>query len=435
MRLFSVVSVVAALSLGATAPQDRSGTETCSYIVDLDASSSALLLALETGSDVNLKIEADRNMFVSASGALCRYLDEQPNVTSAGVVNLNNLYVVPAQDKLLGLPKKRTLITGGRFALVEMERFVPKFYEGDDFRGTLQHVTGNRVLARRWRATANKGQADSATYRAEVVAAFDQDNWHSDLKTLSAWNRNISQPGVLQARDFIAKEFESLGLTVTMPEFKVGSTKAYNVVGKIVGKTRPDEVYIVGAHYDSTSENTSKAAPGAEDNGSGTAALIAMARVFAEFPPDATIIFIAFSGEEQGLYGSKDYVEKLAAADSAKLKRVLIMDMIAYSQDDDLDALLETHERNANFVAELADAAAKFTKLRIVTSYDYWGSDHVPFINKNVPAVLTIENDYDHYPSYHRTTDTIDKINIAMGAEIIKMDIAALTRWVYDSKN
>ena len=431
MRLFSVVSVAAALCLGATSPQDQSGTETCSYIVDLANSSHALLLALDSNTDINLKVEADLLMFVNAKDRMCRYLQDQPNVTSAGVVDLGKLYVVPAQNKLLGLPKKRTLISGGRFALVEMTRFVPKFYDGDDFRGTLQLVTGNRVLAKRWVATPQKVETE---YRSEVVASFDQDSWLNDVKQLSSWNRNTSQPGVLQARDFIAKELEELGYSVSLPEFQVGSTKAYNVVAKMIGKTRPDDVYIVGAHYDSTSENTRKAAPGAEDNASGAAALLAMARTFSEFPPDATVLFVAFSGEEQGLIGSRDFVSKLAAAESASIKRVIVMDMIAYSQDDDLDCLLETHENNAAFVQELANAAAKFTKLRIVSSYDYWGSDHVPFINKNIPAVLTIENDYEKYPAYHRTTDTIENISLQMGAETIKMNIGALTAWVYDPK-
>jgi Zn-dependent M28 family amino/carboxypeptidase len=144
------------------------------------------------------------------------------------------------------------------------------------------------------------------------------------------------------------------------------------------------------------------------------------------------VIFIGFSGEEQGLIGSRAYVKSLLErGEKSKIKGVINMDMIGYSADSELDCLLETSAANEALTTVFAEAAQQFTELRIVTSFHYWGSDHVPFIDNDMPALLTIENDYGSYPAYHRSSDQVQNISIKMGLETLKMNAAVLGNWLY----
>jgi Zn-dependent M28 family amino/carboxypeptidase len=138
----------------------------------------------------------------------------------------------------------------------------------------------------------------------------------------------------------------------------VGGTVAYNVIATLTGTTRPDDWYIVGGHYDSISEAPLTAAPGAEDNASGCAGVLELARVLTAAPPEGTVLFICYAGEEQGLLGSEDHVaDLLASGNASKVQAMLDLDMIAYTADGDLDCLLERGLRQ--FLVDLpADAAA-----------------------------------------------------------------------------
>jgi Zn-dependent M28 family amino/carboxypeptidase len=109
-----------------------------------------------------------------------------------------------------------------------------------------------------------------------------------------------------------------------------------------------------------------------------------------------------------------------------KVQAMVDMDMIAYTQDADLDCLLETEEFAQTLLDLLADAANQFTSLRIETTFYAWGSDHVPYLAAGLPAILTIENDWSDYPYYHTTNDLPHHLTVAMGEEILKMNVAAV---------
>lgn len=265
-----------------------------------------------------------------------------------------------------------------------------------------------------------------------LVDEVDADRWFADVTQLASWNRYARGPEIDQARDWLVAQFEAMpGLQVSTQEFTYSGTTAYNVIAVLPGTFRPDDWYVVGAHYDSTSESPNSSAPGAEDNASGTAAVLEMARIVtANRAPEGTIIFICYSGEEQGLHGSIAHVNKLTSdGDLNKLKTVITMDMIGYSEDETLDCLLETRGGVGDDLLPIfSNAAAAYTDLRITTSLFAFGSDHIPYLNANIPTLLTIENDYGSYPGYHRTNDTPEKISLPMGREIIKMNIAVLAQ-------
>jgi len=261
-----------------------------------------------------------------------------------------------------------------------------------------------------------------------LVDEIDGDRWFVDVETMALFNRYTEGPGILDARDWLAAAFGELpGLTVETPSFMVGGTVAYNVIATLTGATRPDDWYIVGGHYDSISEAPMTAAPGAEDNASGCAGVLELARVLTANPPEGTVLFICYAGEEQGLVGSEDHVaDLLASGNASKVQAMLDLDMIAFTEDGDLDCLLES-EAFAQFLIDLlADAAAEYTTLRIETSLWAWGSDHVPYLEQGIPALLAIENDWSDYPYYHTTDDLPYHLSVTMGEEVLKMSVAAL---------
>ena len=302
-----------------------------------------------------------------------------------------------------------------------------------------RQTAGGSAAPERTRIHARSAVSDALWVRPGVPgtagakrnAIADQVNgarWHGVAEDLARFGtRYVGTDGLLGARDYLAAQLTALGLRVSTPRFLVSGGETFNVVGEIAGSERPSDIYIVCGHYDSISEQPRTLAPGAEDNGSGAAGVIELARLFTANPPGATIRFILFSGEEVGLYGSRDYVDSLVAArEHRQVKGVINMDMIGYSGDDDLDVLLESDENGRELIEALARGAEAATSLRVVTSLTPFGSDHVPFIQAGIPAVLVIQNDWDSYPGYHRSTDTIENVRVDMGEQVLRMNAAAL---------
>src|SRR5262245_23110265 len=144
--------------------------------------------------------------------------------------------------------------------------------------------------------------------------------------TLSAQNDPVR--GIGAARDWILAELQAVSatsggrMTVTTQSFTQTAglpapTTITNVVATLRGTTSPDRVYVVTGHYDSRNTDVfdpTGDAPGADDDGSGVAVVLELARVFAGRPTEATIVFAAVAGEEQGLFGSAFLAQQMKAA-------------------------------------------------------------------------------------------------------------------------
>jgi hypothetical protein len=204
------------------------------------------------------------------------------------------------------------------------------------------------------------------------------------------------------ARNNIQSYFESLGLTTTLEAFTYSSATYYNVVATKTGTTRPNDVYVVGAHYDSVNN------PGADDNASGTAAVMEIARVLSSYEFDATLRFVAFDREEQGLKGSYAYV---AAHSSDHILGMVNLDMIAYNPIGSSYNTVALFDRvsggsmKPNLAAAIASYAPGITS---VDAGQIWGSDHSPFEEAGFDAALIIEYNHSSNPNYHRATDAVE---------------------------
>ncbi|MHC4947074.1 MAG: M28 family metallopeptidase [Planctomycetota bacterium] len=190
--------------------------------------------------------------------------------------------------------------------------------------------------------------------------------------------------------------FESFGLTVTYHPFLYASTTYYNVVAVKQGTTYPDDIYIVGAHYDSVNN------PGADDNGSGTAGVMELARVLSQYDFESTIIFIAFDREEQGLVGSDAYATEHSGDN---ILGMISMDMIAYDAGaESVDIYGRTASNGVKNT--LAQAVLDWGQgLDVVTHGSLDASDHAPFEWQGFQACIIIE-DWGN-PYYHTQNDYV----------------------------
>jgi hypothetical protein len=132
-------------------------------------------------------------------------------------------------------------------------------------------------------------------------------------------NRYSLGPDISVAGEYIYNSFASSGLNHTYQVFN--SSYGPNVIAELPGTTRPQDIYVICAHYDTYHAGDQLHAPGCDDNGSGTAAVMMAARILSHYQFEGTIRFIAFSGEEQWMVGSNAYVanaynagENIAAA-------------------------------------------------------------------------------------------------------------------------
>jgi len=258
---------------------------------------------------------------------------------------------------------------------------------------------------------------------------------------------------------FLKQEFEALGITTCYHSFDDASGgHLTNVVGHIPGKLAGS--LTVGAHYDS--RPFEGAAPGAEDNGSGVAAMLAMAKIFkmTKAVPKRSIYFVAFAGEEPGLIGSAHFASALKSealptectagvtsflqAESQRIlshrakdlnvqHRAIIMDEIGWitPKFDKQTVTLESYDKLGRQVMDHLRHSSHMhngDSIEVVHNAHPFGSDHMSFLDGGMPAVLTINGDDEAYPNYHKSSDTIENVNAAYMAKIAKMNLGATFR-------
>lgn len=193
--------------------------------------------------------------------------------------------------------------------------------------------------------------------------------------------------------------------------------EVYNTVAEIPGTEKPEEVVIIGGHLDSWDLGT-----GATDNGTGAMAVLAAARALqkAEVKPKRTIRFVLFTGEEQGLNGSRAYV-KAHKDELGKISGVLIHDsgtgkVLTVGLMGNY-AARETVDRVVNPLARAKDIGLMEPTLRTEG-----GSDHVPFDEAGVPGFWCVQDNVDYALTHHSQADTIDRVrwdDLTEGAQVL----------------
>jgi hypothetical protein len=235
------------------------------------------------------------------------------------------------------------------------------------------------------------------------------------------------------AEEYLKQRLESFGLTTTMQYFDGGGG---NVIATQPGYKYPQKQIIICAHFDNMPN--SFIAPGADDNASGTSAVLEAAKILSKMKTDYTIIYALWDKEEQGLLGSA-YYAYLARSRNDDIIAVINMDMIGW--DSNNDNIAEIHYRNYSTSFSIADNMFKVNstyQIGMNLEGIYPGtsaSDHASFWNNNYPAVLLIE-DYtfsngfrDFNTKYHTADDKIDLINRSYFEKCAKLAIGTLATY------
>lgn len=324
-------------------------------------------------------------------------------------------------------PDIPVILDKGRYLVVEVSKAkAKKLVQDDETCFGIEPLQENSVAF----DTLDPQATSSRAGASDLVNALDQAAYVSDLTQLVSYPTRYSTSSSYQdAADWCDAQLAAMGYATSQTNVTVSSSgQSANVIATKAGTaTNPERVLIV-AHLDSVNHpgGPNAPAPGADDNASGSAGVLALARAMAGAQFEHDLVFILFGGEEQGLHGSTQYVASLSTADKARIKAVLNMDMIGHVNTATQTVLLEGATLSQSLIDSLSSAAAQFTSLNVQSSLNPFASDHVPFINANIPAVLTIEGADSANDAIHTGNDTLDRVDPAFAMEILKMNAGFL---------
>lgn len=242
--------------------------------------------------------------------------------------------------------------------------------------------------------------------------------------TDTIFSRNKFRPGNELCFQYARDKFISYGYQVDSSVF---SATGKNLWAIKPGLLYPNEKVIICGHYDGLPNVA--IAPAADDDGSGTAAVLEAARVLAQYDFEYTILFALWDEEEYSLAGSKKYADT-AFAHGDQIHAVFNMDAIAH--DSDNDSVARVHARPPGNSEEIADTVVAVNQdynigidlLLINPGVTY--SDHASFWNKNFGAVLIIQDwEGDPNPHYHLVTDKVDYFNVPYFHKMARLSIAS----------
>ena len=243
--------------------------------------------------------------------------------------------------------------------------------------------------------------------------------------------------------DYIGSKFAEYGIEFKKQTFKFRHEAYFNVISEVKGSDSPDApIIVIGAHYDTVSGS-----PGADDNASGVAGLLEIARLASIIPPKRTIRFVAFCLEEPPAYmtrhmGSYVYAESLSA-EGLKVKGMIALEMLGFYRDykgsQELPAsfLRFFFPSTANFIAFVGNLQSKnFTKeverafkagssfpverlnaLAVIPGVDF--SDHRNFWKFGYPAFMVTDTAFYRNANYHEAGDTADTLDYGRMADVV----------------
>ncbi|MEW5984151.1 MAG: M28 family peptidase [Acidobacteriota bacterium] len=293
-------------------------------------------------------------------------------------------------------------------------------------------ITRERLLARleaclaselAMRESARRMFAPIEPEVSRVAGRVSVDRIYAYEKALFDFDsKHVSRPGNRRAGEYLFNLYRSFGYQPEYQWFEPRQAlggKTANVLATLKGTTSPDVVYVVSSHYDS---NT--ASPGADDNTSGTVALVEAARVLADTPLPASVIFASFTGEEAGLLGSREFVRRAVEA-KWQLAGALNNDMIGWANDQRLDNTIRYSNAGIRDVQHAA--AMRFSKLITYDALYYKATDAAAYYE----AYGDIVGGIGSYPvlgspHYHQPTDILGHVNHRLIAETGKATVASI---------
>ena len=273
------------------------------------------------------------------------------------------------------------------------------------------------------RALRARGEALSKPIAAEVRAVTERvsrTKLYEYQEALFCFDsKHVSQPGNQKAAEYIYKTFESFGYKPEYQWVPNRPNKTANVVAVLEGAENPELFYVMSSHYDSNVRS-----PGADDNTSATAVLLETARLLAGKPLPASVVLAAFTGEEAGFWGSREFV-RLAKERKLRVLAAVNNDMIGWTNDHRLDDTIRF--TNAGIRDLLHAAAFGFSRLVTYDTRYVKSTDSVPLYEAwgdvigGLGSYPLLGNPY-----YHQPTDLLETVNQELIAEATKYNTAAV---------
>jgi predicted GH43/DUF377 family glycosyl hydrolase len=277
------------------------------------------------------------------------------------------------------------------------------------------------------------GAIDPFGITRDIISRIDGGLVVQHIQALQDYGtRYVYSPQGWLCAEYIFGVMERCGLSVAYDEFYVGNNLMRNVIGELPGlDANSTEIYIICGHYDTWSPQKWTAAPGADDDASGVAGVLAAAELLGQYRFNHTIRFCAWGGEELGLYGSWDYANRMYEQ-GVDIRGVLNLDVIAYhTLVDSAYIWMYTNgpsEPLANLTLNVSAAYGELLlgvePLKLVQEVSY--SDHYPFWLNGYNALLFIEGDDDFTPWIHTPYDSVDTLNLTFCAGTVRLAIATL---------
>jgi len=238
----------------------------------------------------------------------------------------------------------------------------------------------------------------------QMVDSVNVDSIWDHIAALQSMERYTPNPQAIGASNYLKDYYIKLGFdSVYFHDWHTGYIP--NVIAVKHGNQFPEEIYVLGGHYDVYTNG----APGADDDGSGTASIMEAARVLSASSYKRTIKLINFSGEEMGLLGSQAYASQ-AAQQGDNILGMVNMDMIAYvAPADPIDVDLIKNTASTDLANAYINISQMYVpSLSIVNGYLVGGtSDHASFWSNGFKAIFPFE-DSDHYSPYiHSSSDIL----------------------------
>lgn len=271
-----------------------------------------------------------------------------------------------------------------------------------------------------------------------VVEAISSEEMKSNLTYLASdelEGRMSGKKGNVVAAEYIKKKYEEYGLQTMYDKFRIkrmnpgphkesGDNYTQNIYAWIEG-TDPvlkNEIVVIGAHMDhigygpsmSRASNRRQVHNGADDNASGTVALLEIAKSFSKLKSEVkrTVVFQSYSAEEMGLIGSRFYCEnpKFPKDSPAISKHVFMlnMDMVGYLGKGDYTVAWDNNESSIDVSKYIDDLNKTYSFANKITFRSGGGSDHASFYNKKVPIAFLHTG---LHPYYHTPDDDVERIN------------------------
>ena len=290
-----------------------------------------------------------------------------------------------------------------------------------------------------WSANRLVGPWNEGAVRVELAAL---------VRTLAVTigPRSYKDPANLNAAaDFISQRLESFGYEVTAQPYQAGELAVRNILAERRGTEQPDRVIVVGAHYDSVAGS-----PGADDNASGVAVLLELARLHAQTRFGKTVRFVAFTLEEPPFFrsrhmGSRVYARALKERGELVEAMLCLESVGHYSQEERSQSfpflvfwLRWRYPTTGNFITivsnadseplqtQVRDALKVHMSLPVETYIGPWWipgvdwSDHGSFWNEGYPAVMLTDTALFRNPHYHRSTDLPETLDYQAMTDLVR---------------